>query len=126
MGKTKILLADDDTILRRLVAATLGGDEEYELLEAADGAEALDIARRERPRLMLLDVDMPKLDGFEVCAAVKGDPATRDTMVIMLTAMAQDVDRKRGEHAGANAYFTKPFSPIRLLETIDAALRADT
>jgi CheY-like chemotaxis protein len=121
----KILLADDEPAVRRLVTATLADESRYQILEAGDGVEALNIARAERPALLLLDVNMPELDGFEVCRALKADPATRDIVVVMLTALAQPTDRERGLAAGADGFFTKPFSPLALLEKVEEVLGDD-
>jgi two-component system alkaline phosphatase synthesis response regulator PhoP len=117
----KIILADDDPTIRLLVNATLRSDE-YELIEASNGEEALALAQKEKPDLILLDVAMPKLDGFQVCRQLKSDPATNFIHVIMLTARAQETDRQRGEEAGADDYFTKPFSPLALLDKISDVL----
>ena len=79
-------------------------------------------ARQELPDLILLDVTMPKVDGFEVCRRLKADPKTKDIRIIMLTARAQDADREQGETLGADGYFTKPFSPLALLGKIGEVL----
>ena len=116
----KLLIADDEQAVRALVHVTLEGDD-YEILEAADGLEALEVARDESPSLVLLDIMMPRLDGLEVCRQLKSDPDTRDIVVVMLTAQAQDRDRDRdqGLAAGADDYFTKPFSPLALLNMVE-------
>jgi two-component system phosphate regulon response regulator PhoB len=114
----KLLIADDEPAVRALVHVTLEGDE-YEILEAADGVEALEVARDEAPRLVLLDIMMPRLDGLEVCRQLKADPDTSDIVVVMLTAQAQDRDRDQGLAAGADDYFTKPFSPLALLNMVE-------
>src|SRR5581483_8553073 len=118
----KILLADDEPAVRRLVTATLADESRYQILEASDGAEALRLARAERPAMMLLDVNMPEVDGFEVCRALKADPETQGIVVVMLTAMAQVSDRERGVAVGADGFFTKPFSPLALLEKVEEVL----
>jgi CheY-like chemotaxis protein len=118
----KILLADDEPAVRRLVTATLADESRYRILEASNGVEALAVARAEQPALVLLDVNMPDMDGFEVCRALKSDPATRGIVVVMLTAMAQAVDRERGQAVGADGFFTKPFSPLALLEKVEEVL----
>ncbi len=118
----KILLADDEPAVRRLVTATLADESRYLILEAGDGAEALALARSERPALLLLDANMPQPDGFEVCRALKADPDTQDIVVVMLTALAQTADRERGMAAGADGFFTKPFSPLALLEKVEEVL----
>src|SRR5256885_2128744 len=118
-----ILLADDEDSLRALVRATLSGD--HRLIEARDGREALEAARRERPDLVLLDGLMPEVDGFEVCRRLKDDPATRGIRVIMLTGLDAAADLDRGRAAGVDDYLTKPFRPAALLATIDRALGGD-
>jgi DNA-binding response OmpR family regulator len=123
MGVPKrcVLLADDDPGLRRLIGTTLGTDD-FELLHAIDGEEALEIARERHPELVLLDVNMPKLDGFEVCRHLKTEPGTASIKIVMLTARGADVDRARGREAGADDYFIKPFSPVQLLNKVYALL----
>ncbi|MDQ3812070.1 MAG: response regulator [Chloroflexota bacterium] len=116
-----MLLADDDPGLRRLIGATLG-NQDFDLLQATDGEEALQIARQQRPELVLLDVNMPKLDGFEVCRHLKSEPETASIKVVMLTARGADTDRARGREAGADDYFIKPFSPVQLLNKLYALL----
>ncbi|HZQ97214.1 MAG TPA: response regulator [Chloroflexota bacterium] len=117
----KILLVDDDEMVRELVAATLKGGS-YQLLQAGDGGKGLQLAREQHPDLIFLDVNMPVMDGVSVCQALKGDPTTRDISVIMLTALGQEVDKERARRAGANGYFTKPFSPLTLLRKVDEVL----
>ena len=117
----RIMLADDDATIRLLVNATLRGDE-YELFEASDGEETLLRAREIHPDLILLDIGMPKIDGIEVCRVLKGNEATNDIKVIILTARAQEHDRQRAHDAGAEGYFTKPFSPLALLNRISQVL----
>jgi len=122
VGAHKILLVDDDDMVRDLVAATLkGGD--YQLLQASDGGQGLELAREHRPDIVFLDVNMPIMDGVSVCEAIKSDPSTASVTVIMLTALGQEVDRDRARRAGADGYFTKPFSPLTLLRRVDEVLR---
>lgn len=118
-----ILLADDDPMQHELVQATLG--RAHRVLQAWNGREALAVARRERPDLVLLDVLMPELDGFEVCRQLKADPTTREIEVVMLSARGDRPDRRRGVEAGADVYMTKPFSPSALLDTVRQALGGD-
>jgi two-component system phosphate regulon response regulator PhoB len=121
----KILIADDEEPLRLLVRATLedeSGEGRYEIIEAIDGNEALEVVRRERPELTLLDIQMPGLSGLEVCKILKSDPATSDLMIVMLTAKGQQSDRERGFAAGADDYFAKPFSPLDLLQLVDRVM----
>lgn len=121
MAEKTVLVVDDEASLRLLMQATLGRGT-YRVLEATNGAAGLELARRERPDLVILDVGMPDLDGYEVCRALKGDPNTAGIAVVMLTARAQEGDRRRGVEAGADAYLTKPFSPRALLETVERLL----
>ncbi len=121
--KNQVLIADDDASLRLLVTTTLA-DDTLTMLEAHDGVQALAIARREKPNLILLDVAMPGLTGVEVCEALKADPATTAIPVIMLTAHGQEADRQRGLAAGAKAYLTKPFSPLQLLDLVERLLHS--
>jgi two-component system, OmpR family, phosphate regulon response regulator PhoB len=121
VGKRRVLIADDDAALRRLISTTLG-TENFELLQATDGEEALSIAREKHPLLVLLDVNMPRMNGFEVCRTLKADPATSGIKIVMLTALGADSDRMRGREVGADDYFIKPFSPVQLLNKVYALL----
>lgn len=114
----KLLIVDDEEGVRSLVRMTLQS-ESYEILEASDGARALELAREHRPELILLDIAMPGVSGLEVCEELKRDPETSGATVVMLTARAQEVDRNRGEEVEADDYFTKPFSPMALLEKVE-------
>src|SRR5690606_40756377 len=88
----------------------------YQVFEARNGEEALELVRRERPDLVFLDVMMPRINGFEVAQQIREDPEFRNTKIILLTAKGQDADRERGETVGADDYMTKPFSPTKILE----------
>ena len=119
----KILIADDEpNILISL--EYLMKREGFEVHLARDGQEALAALQRERPRLVLLDVMMPKLSGFEVCQALRADEALRDTLVLMLTAKGRDTDVAKGLGVGADAYMTKPFSTKELVQKVRAMLAA--
>jgi CheY-like chemotaxis protein len=117
----KVLIVDDENSTRRLVAVTLAGGA-YQVLEARDGAEALDVIGREQPDVVLLDIQMPEIDGIEVCRRVKADPALAGTVVVMLTAQAQADARRRATEAGADTFLTKPFSPLQVLEMVKRLL----
>lgn len=121
----KILIADDEALIRLLIEQTLEDfeDEGIEILTADNGEKALQIARREQPELIFLDVMMPKMDGFEVCQAIKNDPALAPrAFVVLLTAKGQAVDQQNGRQAGADVYMTKPFDPDELFELARKAL----
>lgn len=117
----KLLIADDDASLRLLVAATFAS-EEYEILEAGTGTQALALVREQRPEVVLLDNRMPEMDGLEVCRRIKVDPDLADTVVVMLTNAASSEDQLAGAAAGVDRYLTKPFSPLQLIETVEAAI----
>ncbi len=119
----KILIVDDQMEVRELINVTLRSSN-YKLLQAENGPQALEIARKELPDLILLDVMMPKggIDGFEVCETLKKETLTRDIHIVMLTAIQQEVDLQRGRKAGADDYFTKPFSPLKLLKKVSDIL----
>jgi two-component system phosphate regulon response regulator PhoB len=116
-----LLVADDEAGVRALVRMTLEG-ESLEILEAADGEQAVAMAREHHPDVVLLDVMMPGRSGFDVCRDLKADPSTAGITIILLTARAQNADREEGQAAGADDYFTKPFSPIALLRKVDDVL----
>jgi two-component system, OmpR family, phosphate regulon response regulator PhoB len=119
----KILVVDDQPQIRELVAITLQiGD--YEILLAETGPQAIDIAQTEHPDLILLDVMLygSDLDGLEVCRRLKRNPATKDIAIVLITAGGQKSDLEAGKAAGADDYFTKPFSPIALIKKIEAIL----
>ncbi len=113
----KVLIADDEpNILISL--EYLMKREGYDVYVARDGQEALDVVRRERPGLLLLDVMMPKKTGFEVCQELRADDSVKDTRVLMLTAKGRDTDIARGLAMGADAYMTKPFSTKELVQKV--------
>jgi DNA-binding response OmpR family regulator len=113
---SQILIADDEPFIRLLIEQTLEDleDRGIEILTACDGAEALEIYHAEKPALVFLDVMMPKINGFEVCQAIKQEKGAAGTYVVILTAKGQEYDRELGEQAGADAYMTKPFDPDEL------------
>jgi len=116
-----VLVADDEPTIRALVNAVLEGPD-IRTLEAADGAEALAVAHTHRPDLVLLDVVMPKMDGFSVCERMKAESSTARTPVLLLTALAQDSDRQRARRAGADGVVQKPFSPTALRAIVESIL----
>ena len=114
---SKILIVDDEAHIRSLIQQTIEEleDEGIELLTAGDGQTALELIKSEQPRLVFLDVMMPKMNGFEVCRAVKRELALNDVHIVLLTAKGQEVDRQKGDEVGADIYMTKPFDPDALL-----------
>ena len=118
----KVLLADDEPEILELLSLTLGDDDRYEVLLAADGEQALEVCQEQNPEVVFLDVQMPKLDGITVCERLREDPATADTKVVMLTALAQESQIDRALRAGADDYMTKPFSPTAIHRKLLEAL----
>ena len=114
-----VLVVDDDPFIRKLIATTLEDVAEFELHEAADGAQALEVAKRERPSLVFLDVDMPVLDGIEACRQLRALDETAGATIVMLTAAHGDSVERSSEEAGADLFLTKPFSPLELLRLVD-------
>ncbi|MEA2212122.1 MAG: two-component system, chemotaxis family, chemotaxis protein CheY [Solirubrobacteraceae bacterium] len=114
-----VLVVDDDRFLRKLVATTLEDVSAFNLHEAADGLEALELARDTEPAIVFLDVDMPGLDGIDTCRRLRSDPATRATTIVMLTASQGAHTERLAHEAGADLFLTKPFSPLDLLRLVD-------
>ena len=114
-----VLIVDDDQFIRKLIKTTLEDVAGFDLYEAADGAEALRVAARERPALVFLDVDMPQLDGIEACRRLREQTSGGDTTIVMLTAAHGDAVEREAEAAGADLFLTKPFSPLDLLRLVD-------
>ena len=116
----KVLIVDDEAHIRLLLEQTLDELEEVgvSLLVAEDGGKALRMIRDERPQLVVLDVMMPVMNGFDVCKTVKADGDLKSTFILMLTAKGQELDRNTGQEVGADMYMTKPFDPDELIETI--------
>lgn len=118
-----ILIVDDHERIRELVAATLGDIGDYQILEAKNAEEGVTLARESHPNLVLMDVTMPgAYDGLEAARIIKSDPDTSDIYVVMLTAKGQMSDVERGDEAGVDGYFVKPFSPIELINKVESLL----
>ncbi len=118
----KVLIVDDEPHILRSLGFVLK-KAGYGVLEARSGVEALDVIQQERPDLVFLDIMMPELDGYDVCRRIKSRDDLARTYVIILTAKGQQADREQGLAAGADEYMTKPFSPSRALERVQAALQ---
>jgi two-component system alkaline phosphatase synthesis response regulator PhoP len=121
MSKGKILVVDDEIYIVHILDFSLGM-EGYDVVTALDGEQALEKIKSEKPDLIVLDIMMPKLDGYEVCKTIKSDPATKHVPVILLSAKGRNVDQKMGFDVGADDYITKPFSPRKLVERINQLL----
>lgn len=119
----RILIADDNPQGVELLEAYLAGAD-YEIATAADGDETLRQVREFRPDLILLDVMMPKISGFEVCKRLRSDPATQGIVVLMVTALDQHSDIDRAVEAGTDDFLTKPINKTELLHRVHAALES--
>jgi DNA-binding response OmpR family regulator len=119
-----VLIVDDEPHIRLLLEQTLDELDAHgvEVATATNGGDALKAIRETRPSLVLLDVMMPIMNGFEVCKAVKSDAALRDTYVVLLTAKGQELDRATGAEVGADLYLTKPFDPDDVLARVAKVL----
>lgn len=120
----KILIVDDEPHIRLLLAQTLEEleDEGVDILTATNGLEGLETIQEEKPNLVFLDVMMPKMNGFDVCKAVKKELVIPDVFIIMLTAKGQEFDKNKGIEVGADLYMTKPFDPDEILEKAQQVL----
>jgi len=117
----RILAVDDEPHILKLVSFSLKAHG-YEVLEATDGLSAIEVAEAEQPDLILMDVMMPALDGYEACRRIKENPKTKDIPVVMLTAKTQVTEQKTGIDAGALDYICKPFTPKDLVAQVTAFL----
>ncbi len=121
MFQAKILVVDDEVYILHILDFILGA-ENYDVITASNGEQALQKVREEKPDLVVLDIMMPKLDGYETCRVIKNDPKTKLIPVILLTAKGREVDQKLGREVGASDYITKTFSPSKLIERVQAIL----
>lgn len=122
MGKPKILVVDDEQHILELVRFNLE-KEGYQVITAPDGQLALNLVIQEKPDLIVLDLMLPEVDGFEVCRMVQKNDEISETPIIMLTARGEEIDKILGLEIGADDYMTKPFSPRELLARVKAMLR---
>ncbi|HEX9343541.1 MAG TPA: response regulator [Actinomycetota bacterium] len=122
MTNARILVVDDDRVIQQLLKVNLEL-EGYVVEVAEDGEDALFQVAMFRPDLILLDIMMPRLDGWEVSRRLKEDPRTASLPIVLLSARAQETDVQRGDELGVAAYVTKPFDPIQLLDLVDGLLR---
>ena len=123
MSKKSILVIEDTKSVRQILAAMLI-DEGYEVITAIDGKDGLDLAKRERPDLIILDVMLPEMNGYEVCCRLKFDEEYEHIPVILLTARRKEADRKKAEQTCADAYVTKPFEREALMQEIHRLLQS--
>ncbi len=116
MEKTSILVTDDEQTVRSLVRRFLS--DKFSVLEAVDGEEAVDMARKHKPGLILMDIMMPNMDGYTACSTIKTDQSTKRIPVVMLTGLGYELNQKLAKEVGADGYITKPFTAGKLLDTI--------
>jgi two-component system, OmpR family, alkaline phosphatase synthesis response regulator PhoP len=121
--KKKVLIVDDEYTIRELVGLTLEPD--YKVIKAENGTEAMEILTETTPDLVILDIMMPRMDGYEVCRRIKGDELTKKTPIIMLTAKHMLDDVKEAIRADCDEYITKPFEPEFLKKRVDVYLGKD-
>ena len=121
MGKKILIVEDEESLLKleSILLTTKG----YLVQGVTSGLAALEAIDEEAPDLVLLDVMLPKMDGFEVCSRIKQNPATKDIPVVLLTAKKTPEDLARGQQVGADSYVTKPFKSAMVMETIEALLK---
>jgi len=124
MAKGKILIVEDDRDIVEMVEYNLR-EQGYETLSALNGEDGVELARRQRPNLIILDIMLPIMDGFEVCRTLKSNDITAQIPIIILSAKSQETDKVVGLELGADDYVTKPFSPRELIARIRAILRRD-
>jgi CheY-like chemotaxis protein len=120
MDKKKILIADDETGIRLTLGRAL--DKDYVVLEATNGEEAVEIAKGQKPDLILMDLIMPKMDGYAACSQIKADQATKGIPVVILTAVGHELNKKFAAEMGADGYITKPFNIQELIDLITPLL----
>ncbi len=125
MANRKILIVEDDRDILEMVEYNLR-EEGYITVSALNGEDGVNLARRERPDLIILDIMLPVMDGFEVCRALKSEEATARIPIIILSAKSQETDKVVGLELGADDYVTKPFSPRELIARIRAIIRRGT
>lgn len=124
MDRKRILVVDDEIYIVHILEFSLTM-EGYTILTAFDGEEALRVIEKERPDLVVLDIMMPKLDGYEVCRRLRKDERFSTLPIVLLSAKGRAIDREAGLDAGADDYITKPFSPRKLIEKIRELLERE-
>ena len=121
----KILIVEDEEHILELLSAILGDFGDYTILCARDGEEALRIARAHNPDVILLDMQLPKINGHEVCESIKSSPTMSHAKVLILSGMVQNSDCQKGWEVGADGYIAKPFNSIALVEKVEELLRSN-
>ena len=123
MAKKVLVVEDEESIIK--LCTTIFQLEDYTVLCARDGEEALRITRENIPDIMVLDIQIPKMNGNEVCKSVKSDPIMSHTKILVLSGMVQNSDLQQAREAGADAYMTKPFSSTAIVEKVEELLKSN-
>ncbi len=123
----KILIADDEPYMRRLLKETLEIFEEIgvKILTANNGKDAIVSIKKEKPELVILDVIMPEMNGFQVCSFIKNELEAKDIYVLMISTDGQDLNKRRSRDAGADLFMTKPFDPDRIINEVSRVLKLE-
>ena len=124
MSRKTVLIADDEPNVRLTLSRMLSKD--YNVLEATNGEEAINIAKEQKPDLILMDLMMPTMDGYTACLRIKNGPSTTSIPVVMLTAIGHELNKKFASEMGADGYTTKPFTQQELLHTVGSFMKNDT
>lgn len=119
----KILIVEDKEDILELLAEIFDDLGDYRILCARDGEEALRIAREDNPDIILLDILLPKMNGYDVCKSIKSDPATSNAKVLMISGVVQEFNRRKAQEVGADVFIAKPFDTIALVEKVEELLR---
>jgi two-component system alkaline phosphatase synthesis response regulator PhoP len=122
ISSSRVLIADDIQQNRELLEAYLA-DEGYEILMASDGQQTMQLVDQQQPDLILLDIMMPRMSGYEVCSQIKGDPARRGILVLMVTALNEAGDIEKAVNAGCDDFLTKPVNRLELRTRVRSLLR---
>ncbi|HKJ87071.1 MAG TPA: response regulator [Gammaproteobacteria bacterium] len=121
----KILIAEDSSTMRSLIASTITAMGDFTIVEAANGFEALRILPREKVDLVITDINMPDINGLELVSFVKGNPNYRNTPLVIISTEGSERDREKGLTLGADAYLVKPFEPARLQDLVQRFLQEE-
>jgi len=121
----KVLVVEDEKDILELILSIFDGLGNYRVLSAMDGEEAIKLARMDSPDIILLDIQLPTLNGYEVCKYIKSDPTMSHIKILMLSGMTKNSDRQKAKEANADGYINKPFISIELLEKVESLLRGN-
>lgn len=124
MSKIILIVEDHENIIE-LVTTIFSDLKDYKILCARDGKEALNMVSKHNPDIVLLDIQLPKINGYDVCNLIKGDPSLSHTKVLMLSSQGQRYDINQSEEVKANGYIVKPFKPAKLVEKVEQLLKKD-